>query len=268
MKTNKMINSPITRLGGKSRLRKQIIELLKEHTCYVEVFFGAGWVYFGKEPSKVEVINDIDGELINLFKMIQNHPDEINRILETHVVSREIFTELKQVPAEYMTEIQRAVRYLYLINHSYSGKAATFGYSVMQHPKQKIRSKEFITSIAERMKNTYVENLDFETLIRKYDRPGTLFFLDPPYFETCIDFTKEIDIQFGKDEHLRLRDLCSNMKGNFILTVNDHPWMRELYKDFYILPTEVMYSCNRSNNSTAKELIIASYDLENLKSIK
>ena len=267
MKAEKMLNSPITRLGGKSRLRKQILELMKAHTCYVEVFFGAGWVYFGKEPSKVEVINDIDGELINLFKMIQNHPDEINRILETHVVSREIFTELRQVPTEYMTEIQRAVRYLYLINHSYSGKASTFGYSPMQHPKQKIRNKEFINSIANRLKNTYVENLDFETLIRKYDREKTLFFLDPPYFETSMDFTGEIKIDFGEEEHFKLRDLCSEIKGSFILTVNDHPLMSELYKDFYILPTEVTYSCSSSNNNTAKELIITNYDVSTLKPV-
>jgi len=87
MKDNfKMLSAPIPRLGGKSRLRKQIISLLPDHTCYVEPFFGAGWVYFGKEPSKVEVINDIDGELINLFKMIKYHAEEIqNAIIQGDV---------------------------------------------------------------------------------------------------------------------------------------------------------------------------------------
>ena len=66
-----MLKPPICRMGGKSKLRKTIIEMIPEHTCYIELFFGAGWVYFGKEPSKVEVINDIDKELINLFKMIK-----------------------------------------------------------------------------------------------------------------------------------------------------------------------------------------------------
>lgn len=55
-----MLNPPISRMGGKSKLRKTIINMIPKHTCYVELLFGAGWVYFGKEPSKVEVINDID----------------------------------------------------------------------------------------------------------------------------------------------------------------------------------------------------------------
>jgi len=68
-----MLKPPISRMGGKSRLRKTIIEMIPEHTCYVELFFGAGWVYFGKDLSKVEVINDVDKELINLFRIIKYH---------------------------------------------------------------------------------------------------------------------------------------------------------------------------------------------------
>ena len=77
-----MLKPPICRMGGKSKLRKTIIEMIPDHTCYIELFFGAGWVYFGKEPSKVEVINDIDKELINLFRMIKHHSPEIERQLE------------------------------------------------------------------------------------------------------------------------------------------------------------------------------------------
>lgn len=105
-----MLNPPIPRMGGKSKLRKQIIDLIPEHTCYTEPFFGVGWVFFGKEPSKVEVINDIDGELVNLFKMIKYHPDEINNLLQYEISSRDIFCEYKSLPPPYMTEIQRAAR--------------------------------------------------------------------------------------------------------------------------------------------------------------
>ncbi len=82
MVKNTMLKPPIVRMGGKSRLRKTIIDMLPEHTCYVELFFGAGWVYFGKEPSKVEVINDIDKELINLFKMIKYNCHEVVIMLD------------------------------------------------------------------------------------------------------------------------------------------------------------------------------------------
>ena len=112
-----MLKPPITRMGGKSKLRKKIIEKIPDHNCYIELFFGAGWVYFGKEPSKVEVINDIDRELINLFKMIKYHAPEIERQLKYEFSGRDIFEEYKNCTLEYMTEIHRALRFLYLINN-------------------------------------------------------------------------------------------------------------------------------------------------------
>ena len=90
-----ILKPPITRLGGKSKLRKEIISMMPDHVCYVEPFFGAGWVFFGKTPSKVEVINDVDKELINLFKMIKYHAPEIERILEYEFSGRDIFEEYK-----------------------------------------------------------------------------------------------------------------------------------------------------------------------------
>ena len=90
-----MLKPPISRMGGKSKLRKTIIDLLPEHTCYVELFFGAGWVFFGKEQSKTEVINDVDKELINLFRMIKYHAPEIERMLEYEFSGRDIFDKPK-----------------------------------------------------------------------------------------------------------------------------------------------------------------------------
>ena len=101
-----MLKPPICRVGGKSKLRKDIIDLIPDHTCYIELFFGAGWIYFGKEPSKIEVINDIDKELINLFKMIKYHSSEIERLLEYEFSGRDIFEEYKNYNVNYLTETQ------------------------------------------------------------------------------------------------------------------------------------------------------------------
>ena len=106
-----MMNSPINRMGGKFRLRKKIIEKIPEHVCYVEPFFGAGWVYFGKNPSIVEIINDIDGDIVNLFRIIKEHPLEFERLLQYEIISREKFSEYKSVKLAYLTDIQRAVRF-------------------------------------------------------------------------------------------------------------------------------------------------------------
>ena len=100
--------------------------------------FGAVWVYFGKEPSTIEVINDIDKELINLFKMIKYHSSEIERLLEYEFSGRDIFEEYKNYNVNYLTEIHRAIRFLYLITQSFAGKGKTYGYGTTTKPSQKI----------------------------------------------------------------------------------------------------------------------------------
>lgn len=247
---------PITRMGGKSRLRKVIIEMIPEHTCYVELFFGAGWIYFGKEPSKVEVINDIDKELINLFKMIKYHAPEIERMLEYEFSGRDIFEEYKHCTVEYMTEIHRAVRFLYLISQSFAGKGHHYGYGTTSRPKPQIFNKNVLIDLKERLRNTYVENLSFEKIIDKYDREYTFFFADPPYYQTT-----GYDNEFGEREHLLLRDKLINLKGKFLLTINDHKSTREWYKDFNIKKIEVTYSVSKEHKARKKygELIITNY---------
>ncbi|NBI08265.1 DNA adenine methylase [Senegalia massiliensis] len=251
-----MLKPPICRMGGKSRLRKTIIEMIPEHKCYVELFFGAGWVYFGKEKSKVEVINDIDKELINLFKMIKYHSPEIERMLEYEFSGRDIFEEYKNYNVEYLTEIHRAIRFLYLIKQSFGGKGDHYGYGTTKKPSQQIFYKGILEELRERLRNTYVENLSFEKVIDKYDREYTFLFIDPPYFETTGYKDK-----FTKEDHLLLRDKLINLKGKFLLTINDHKETREWYKDFNIKEVEVNYSVSKTKKDKQKykELIITNY---------
>ena len=251
-----MIKPPISRMGGKSKLRNKIINMLPSHTTYIELFFGAGWVYFGKDKSKVEVINDIDKELINLFKIIKYNTPEIKRLLEYECSGRDIFEEYKNATLEHLTDIHRAIRFLYLINNSFAGKGKNFGYGTTKIPNQKIFLTEYLNEIKERLNNTYVENLYFEKIIDKYDREESLFFCDPPYFETA-----GYDYEFTEDDHILLRDKLSNIKGKFILTINDHEKVREWYKDFNIEEVDVNYSISKeqSGRGKYKELIITNY---------
>lgn len=251
-----MLKPPIVRMGGKSRLRKIIIEMIPEHTCYVELFFGAGWVYFGKEPSKVEVINDIDRELINLFKMIKYHAPEIERMLEYEFSGRDIFEEYKNATVGHLTEIHRAVRFLYLITQSFAGKGNHYGYGTSKTPSPHIFYKGVLNELKERLRNTYIENLSFYEIINKYDRSHTFFFCDPPYFETY-----GYEAEFGEKEHLLLRDKLASCKGKFLLTINDHPKVRDWYKGFNIREIEVNYSVSREEKARGKykELIITNF---------
>jgi DNA adenine methylase len=243
-------------MGGKSKLRKTIIEMIPEHTCYIELFFGAGWVYFGKEKSKVEVINDIDRELINLFKMIKHHAPEIERQLDYEFSGRDIFEEYKHCTLEYLTEIHRAVRFLYLITQSFAGKGGNYGYGTNTKPSPQIFYKNVLQELKERLRNTYVENLSFEKIIDKYDREYSFFFCDPPYWETA-----GYGNSFGEKEHLLLRDKLKSIKGKFLVTINDHPQIREWYKGFNIKEVGVNYSISRQDKARKEyaELIITNY---------
>lgn len=251
-----MLKPPISRMGGKSKLRKTIIEMIPEHTCYVELFFGAGWVYFGKEPSKVEVINDIDKELINLFRMMKYHAPEIERMLEYEFSGRDIFEEYKDMSLEYLTEIHRAIRFLYLISQSFASRCGTYGYKTAGKPAPQVFYKNQLDEVKNRLRNTFVENLSFEKIIEKYDRPHSFFFCDPPYFEVT-----GYGNEFGEREHLLLRDKLIHLKGRFLLTINDHPQVREWYQDFNINEVEVNYSVSRDQSARGKykELIITNY---------
>lgn len=252
-----MLKPPIPRMGGKSKLRKRIIEKIPEdHLCYVELFFGAGWVYFGKEPSKVEVINDIDKELINLFRMIKYHAPEIERMLEYEFSGRDIFEEYKNATIESLTEIHRAVRFLYLVSQSFAGKGNHYGYGTSTRPSPQIFYKNVLAELKDRLRNTYVENLSFEKIIDKYDRLHTFFFADPPYFETT-----GYGNEFGEKEHILLRDKLKNIQGKFLLTINDHPKVREWYEGFNIEEVDVVYSVSKEQKARKeyKELIITNY---------
>lgn len=251
-----MLKPPISRMGGKSKLRKTIIDLLPEHTCYVELFFGAGWVFFGKEQSKTEVINDVDKELINLFRMIKYHAPEIERMLEYEFSGRDIFEEYKNYNVTDLTEINRAVRFLYLISQSFASKGKHYGYGTNSRPSPHIFYKNELERIKDRLRNTFVENLSFENIIEKYDRDYTVFFCDPPYFGT-----EGYGNEFGEKEHLLLRDKLKNIKGKFLLTINDHPQVREWYKEFNIKEVQVNYSVSKEKTARGKynELIITNY---------
>lgn len=251
-----MLNPPIARMGGKSRLRKKIIERIPEHICYSEPFFGVGWVFFGKPISEVEVVNDVDGELINLFKMLKCHAEEIIRLLNYEISSREAFLEYKSIDLSKLTEIQRAVRFIYIISQSFASKGGVYGYGTTKPPAHQIFRLDNLLELKQRLRNTYIENLDFENIFQKYDRNHTFFFCDPPYFETDGYANK-----FQLDEHIKLSKILKNINGKFLLTINDHEKIRELYSGFNIEETKVLYSVSKeaAGRRSFKELIITNY---------
>jgi DNA adenine methylase len=211
----------ISWIGGKSLLAKQIVPLMPEHTCYCEVFAGAGWVLFRKSPSQAEVINDINRDLVTLYRVIKHHMDEFVRYFRWILVARDEFERFKAENPDSLTDIQRAVRFFYLVKTSHGSRTAkpTFGTSTTSPPRiNLLRLEEDLSAAHLRLARVVVENLHYSAFIERYDREHTFFYLDPPYFECEDYYGKGI---FGRDDFGRLRDQLSGIKGRFLMSIND-----------------------------------------------
>lgn len=246
------MNSFISWIGGKKLLRKEIIKQFPEQfSRYIEVFGGAGWVLFGKEPTKMEIYNDVDGELVNLYRCIKCHPEAVQKELDGILMSREIFFDCRQ-QVKGLTDIQRAARFFVLIKESYGANCESFG----ARPRNLQKATDFLKAASDRLQNVVIENVDFERLIKTYDREDALFYLDPPYYQA----EKYYQNEFSKEDHERLRNALDKMKGKFVLSYNDHEEVKKLYEAYNI--TEVERQDNllaRSGGRRYKELIIKNY---------
>lgn len=251
------MNSFIGWIGGKRALRSQIIERLpKDAKRYIEVFGGAGWVLFGKEqiPGQMEVFNDYDGELINIYRCLKYHPQAVQQEIELLPDSREVFFDcLAQEKQRGYTDIQRAARSLYLIKVSFGCDRHTFATA----PKLCGDIAASFALVRERLRRVVLENLDFEHLIRTYDKPEALFYCDPPYAGT----EKYYAASFPAEDHKRLAEALHRIKGRFLLSYNDCPFVRELYKDCILETVSRRNRLNGCNKGAFEELIIRNYQL-------
>jgi len=238
-------------------LAKKIVTRIPEHTCYVEPFAGAAWILFRKPESKVEVINDINADLVNLYRVVQHHLEEFVRHFKWCLVSRDGFRRMQDTPPEVLTDIQRASRFYYLQKSSFAGRGKHFGYSTTQPSRLNLlRIEEDLSAAHLRLARVMVEHLPYDEVIRRYDRPGTFFYIDPPYWGNEDDYGKGI---WNREDFGRLAELLGGIKGKFLLSLGDRPEVRELFGAFRIEPVETFYSCGREGRSKASEVLISNY---------
>lgn len=279
-------------VGGKTALRPVLYRLFPtSFTRYVEVFGGSGALLFGREPRKglTEIYNDYNSDLVNLFACVRERPlallDELGYF---PLNSRAEFEALRELlrqkepespylreelelcqkrlsppEAEELTEIlmeragrwdvKRAAAYYKVIKYSYGAGGGSFG----AQPTSIHRSIRQLWECSRRLEDVVIENLSYETIIPRYDGPGTLLYLDPPYYQAeCYD------VPFCLLDHLRLHSLICNCKNAFIaLSYNDHPVIRELYHGFWQFTASRPNPLrNRSGGGRYEELIITNYD--------
>jgi DNA adenine methylase len=250
------MNSPLSRIGGKRLLVKAILPLIPNHIGYIEPFAGASWVLFAKEPSRVEIINDYDTQLINFYRIMQKHCDELVRCISNQLVSRDGFMYYLSNPKE-LTDVERAAAYYYLIRNSFGSKAESYAPTQGRHNYRRELIKESLTKAAERLKDTYIENKSYEYVISRYDRVDNFFYIDPPYYGTEDYYANG---NYGRQDHEKLYEQLKTIKGKFLLSMCDVPLYRELYKDYNIKEVTTKYSLSQTTNTKkAGELLIANY---------
>lgn len=254
------LRAPFAWIGGKSKLAKDIVALIPEHKMYVEVFGGALSVLYAKEKGKLEVVNDINSQLVNLHRSIRTNPQTLSFYLNNLLISREIFNDIRHGRMKPRNNIEAAAFYYYQLQQSFGAKGDSFAMNAKSGRAPKNIYKAF-TKWSERLKGVTVENKSFQELIPLYDKEDAFFYVDPPYVSTESYYKNTGG--FGLKEHKELAALLSNVKGKFLLSYNDCELVRELYKDFKIVSSkEIEYTLGKNKlgkNKSVKEVFVMNY---------
>jgi DNA adenine methylase len=250
---------PLAYIGGKNRIAKKIIELLPVHMTYVEAFAGGAQVLFHKEPSPVEVLNDLDEEIVNFFRVCQSHYEELVRFLRFCLVSRKWFALFEAQNPEALTDIQRAARFFYLQKNAYGGLILNrnYHYCIARPPNFNPRSlPKLIDNTHKRLEKVQIESLPYEEILKRYDRPETLFYLDPPYWGR-----KLYRYNFEDSDFVRLEERLRQIRGKFLLSLNDVPEIRKLFRAYIFREIEFHYTAQKQAGKRYRELLIANFRL-------
>lgn len=232
-------------IGGKMRLASKIIERINQipHLTYAEPFVGMGGVFLrrNKRPP-CEIINDINGDVHNLFRIVREHPKAFNELIAGHVACRSEWDRFQRLDPTTLTDLQRAERFFYIQKIAFGGKVTgqAFAFSNGRGGRYDYkRIRPMVRAMHRRMADTVIECLDWQSFILKYDREGVLFYLDPPYFGNENDYGRGV---FDSSHFIIMASILSNIKGRFILSINDRPQIREIFSSFKIESVDVSYA--------------------------
>jgi DNA adenine methylase len=242
----------IGRFGGKSNLKIRIVDdyFIKdyENMTYVEPFVGGGSIFFYKKPSTKEIINDLDKDVVTVFKGVKKYSDDD---IENAINGKYTKEEFKQIQdSKPNTEFKRFIKELLLYRLSFFSAKKSFG-------KGDINAK--LDGYKERLKDVTILNEDYKSVIKKYDSSNTFFYLDPPY-EESEGLYKDTETTINE-----LFNILKNIKGKFLLSYNLSKEALELFKSFNIYKIKTVYQPTFDGSDDIKkkrnitELLISNY---------
>lgn len=269
-------------VGGKTRLSRQIISIFPEHTRYIEPFFGSGSVFFNKNKVKENLINDINGDLTNLYEVVRDYPQELIRLTKYTINSESQFNRFYELyynekeKYKSLSPSMRALIYFYLIKNSFNNLGKT--YSIYGSSWNNDGLLETIEKVSNKLSGTTITSRDYkEALIQS--NSSTLAYIDPPYIITIKDKSYYYEYTLTEEEHCNLRDILVSNETNYkwVLSYDIHPLVDKLYSNLnniFINKTVEVFqsSINKSkrqlkengyNNSFKQEYIITNYPIIN-----
>ena len=248
-------------LGGKRNLAKRLCGLIDATPCttYCEPFVGMGGVFLRRSTRpRAEVINDRGRDIATLFRILQRHYVQFLDVLKFGLTTRAEFERLVRTDPATLTDLERAARFLYLQRTAFGGKVSgrNFGVDKTRPGRFNLTALEpMLEDLHSRLAGVVIECLDYAEFIRRYDGPGTLFYLDPPYWGCENDYGKQM---FERADFQRLADQLAGISGGFILSINDVPEIRTMFAWARIEPVTTSYTIGHRNDAAGAraELIV------------
>lgn len=249
-------------IGGKKNLARRLVSIIErvDHDNYAEPFVGMGGVFLRRpRPATAEIINDISEDVTTFFRILQRHYVAFMDMLRFQLTTRAGFERLIRTDPTTLTDLERAARFLYLQKTAFGGKVTGRNFGVAMRPASFDVTKlgPMLEALHERLAPVVIERLPFDAFIRRYDRPATLFYLDPPYFGCEGDYGAGV---FSPADFERLAEQLGAIAGKFILSINATPETRAIFARFAVTDVETTWTIS-SKAQRVGELIIANFDI-------
>lgn len=246
-------------MGGKRNLAARLCARIERiaHTTYAEPFVGMGGVFFRRRaPAKAEVINDLSGDVATFFRILQRHYVPFMEMLRYQITSRREFDRLVRTDPETLTDLERAARFLYIQRTSFGGRVRSPSFGVDPRSGGRFDVTKLVPvleELHERLTGVVIECLPWREFIVRYDRPATLFYLDPPYWGCEADYGRGM---FSRADYAAISEALRGLRGAFIMSINDVPEIRRLFEWARIERVGTTYTVSPRRCVRAAELII------------
>ena len=236
-----MIDSPLRWPGGKSRLRRRIAALLPAHETYVEPFAGAAWVLLARPPGSREIINDLDPEVANFWRVLQLKCDELIAAFDLELVSRAEFDRLAAQDPEELSPVARAHRFYFLTMAGWGGEYGTPRFSTTRRPGGHgnrligalLRLDRKLRPVSRRIAQVGIEQAHWTECVDRHDRPGVCLYVDPPYPNNKVNYRRNMRSPAAHD---RLAERLQRCRASWALSSPDDQATRERYRGYDTWP--------------------------------